>query len=254
MEDANFGIATGAFLAERDDWAASLARAVSEGWLFLELTAIEEPRLQTLMPILRDQAATLRSFRRISIHAPVRLRTSASEAAPMIEAAAADFDVVFHPDVYGDEDWLRRLRSRVVFENMDASKAFGQTVADLSPVFDRFGDAGFCLDVAHVWTIDPTLALAHELLDNFGHRLRQLHVSGIEPDGTHRSTTATDLDLYRPVLKRCAHVPWLLEAELERGAATAERASKSHPGWRAESGQHSTGIGPEFAATMQDSA
>ena len=219
VEPANFGIATGAFLAERDDWALSLARAVSEEWPFLELTAGEERRLETLVPVLRDDASTLLKFRRVSIHAPVRFRTSAGAAASTIAAAAADFEVVFHPDVYGDETWLEQLGSKVVFENMDRTKATGQTAADLRPLFDRFPQAGFCLDVAHTRTVDPTLALAHDLLDNFGDRLRQLHVSGIESDGTHRPTTAADLDLYQPVLDRCTAVPWLLEAELETSKA-----------------------------------
>jgi hypothetical protein len=221
MGGHDFGIATGAFLAERDDWTSSLDRAVSEGWPFLELTAIDESRLNTLLPLLRTQAAILRSFKRVSIHAPVRFRTSPVDAAPAIIAAAVDFDLVFHPDVYRDEVWLRQLGSRVVFENMDVVKATGQTPADLSPVFDYFPEAGFCLDVAHVRTIDPSLGLAHELLDNFGDRLRQLHVSGIEPDGTHRTTTAADLELYEPVLDRCTGVPWLLEAELDQDPSVA---------------------------------
>lgn len=52
------------------------------------------------------------------------------------------------------------------------------------------------------------------MLDAFGDRLRQLHVSGIEPDGTHRDTTAEDIELYRPLLERAAHVPHVYEAVL----------------------------------------
>jgi len=65
-----------------------------------------------------------------------------------------------------------------------------------------------------VWTNDRTLRLGYELLEAFGARLRQLHVSGIEPNGEHRPTTDEDLDLYQPLLDRCAHVPWVLESEL----------------------------------------
>ena len=36
----------------------------------------------------------------------------------------------------------------------------------------------------------------------------------IEPDGTHRPTSHADLEVYAPLLERCRHVPWLLEAEL----------------------------------------
>ena len=90
---------------------------------------------------------------------------------------------------------------------MDVTKRYGRDVVDLAEVFAAFPEAGFCLDVAHVWTNDPTLRLGHDLLDAFGERLRQLHVSGIEADGTHRPTTAADLDLYEPLLDRCRHVP-----------------------------------------------
>jgi sugar phosphate isomerase/epimerase len=79
-------------------------------------------------------------------------------------------------------------------------------------VFADHRDAGFCLDVAHAWTNDPSLRLGHDLLDALGDRLRQLHVSGIERDGTHRPTTQADLELYRPVLDRCEGVPWILES------------------------------------------
>jgi sugar phosphate isomerase/epimerase len=110
---------------------------------------------------------------------------------------------------------MSRLGKRLLFENMDSQKRFACTVADLWVVFATYPDAGFCLDLAHCWTNDTSLRLAHEMVDEFGDRLRQVHVSGIELDGTHRLTTRDDLDLYAPpVLARCEGVPWLLEAEL----------------------------------------
>jgi sugar phosphate isomerase/epimerase len=214
MDHANFGIATGAFVDEREVWTSAVGRAAAEGWPFLELTAGKESRLETLLPLLHEPALSLEEFRRVSVHAPVRFRTSVADVAPKIAAVAERFDVIVHPDVYRDEAWLHELGSRVVFENMDATKRFGATVDDLQRVFETFPGAGFCLDVAHVWTNDPSLSLAHELLDRFGHRLRQLHVSGIKPDGEHRPTTDADLAPYQPVLERCADVPWLLETEL----------------------------------------
>jgi sugar phosphate isomerase/epimerase len=97
---------------------------------------------------------------------------------------------------------------------MDVMKRFGREVQDMAEVFERFPEAGFCLDVAHVWTNDRSLRLGFELLGAFGDRLRQLHVSGIDADARHRPTTAEDLQLYEPLLARCSHVPWVLESEL----------------------------------------
>lgn len=207
-----FGIATGAYVAERDDWRASLARARREGWRTLELTAIDAERLESLTRLLLDGPGSLDGFERVSVHAPARFEGEPSRLRDAL--TSLPYDVVLHPDVYGEAGWVRELSSRAVFENMDATKTFGRLPVDLGEVLGRFPDAGLCLDVAHVWTNDPSLALGHELLDRHEGRLRQLHVSGIEPDGTHRPTTEADLALYAPLLERCRGVPWLLEAEL----------------------------------------
>ncbi len=214
MRVTNFGIATGAFISERDDWVAAVAKATAGPWRFLELTAIEEERLDSLVAFLERNPDALGSFERISIHAPVHFHTSASSVVEGLATWRPDIDLVFHPDIYRDQPLLRRLGSRVVFENMDVAKDFGRNLDDLREVVDEYPEARFCLDVAHAWTNDPSLGLAHEFLDAFDERLRQLHVSGIEPDGTHRPTTRSDLELYGPVLDRCVRVPWLLEAEL----------------------------------------
>lgn len=212
---ASFGIATGAYVDERDDWHSAVARARREGWRWLELTAIRG-RLEPLLAYLADHPDTLDGFERVSIHAPAKTEEPLANVLASLEPLG--LDVVLHPDVYLTQREVARLAGRAVFENMDVAKRFGRDVADLATVFDSFPQAGFCLDVAHVRTNDPTLTLGHELLDAFGERLRQLHVSGIEPDGTHRPTTAADLALYRPLLDRVRHVPWLLEAELAGGA------------------------------------
>jgi hypothetical protein len=213
---ATYGIATGAFVAERDTWPEAIARGREEGWRWLELTAMGE-RLAGLLALLESEPAALDGFDRVSIHAPAKSNVAPAEVVAALEPLP--FDVVLHPDVFGREPSCARLGPRAVFENMDVTKRFGCDVDDLGEVFDRFPAAGFCLDVAHVWTNDRTLRLGHDLVDVFGGRLRQLHVSGIEPDGTHRPTTVADVAMYEPLLERCPHVPWLLEAELVEDAA-----------------------------------
>jgi hypothetical protein len=204
------GISTGSWESERDDWTAAVARARREGWVYLELCAIVLPLVESLAAYLPGE---LDGFERVSIHGPLRVAPAVGVGA--VAALPVDHDVVLHPDVYGTEQSVEQLGRRAVFENMDVAKDFGRTAVDLAEVFERFPEAGFCLDVAHVKTVDPSLALGHELLDAFGDRLRQLHVSGIEPDGTHRTTTRADLELYAPLLARCRGIPWLLEAVLE---------------------------------------
>lgn len=210
-----FGIATGSYVAERDDWPRAVARARIEGWPWIELTAVRG-RLAPFVEYLAHSGSSLDAFDRVSIHAPVATNEGPAEVVETL--ARYPFDIVLHPDVYASEPACAELGARALIENMDAAKSFGRSVDDLQGVFTGLPAAGFCLDVAHVWTNDPTLRLGHELLDAFGGRLRQLHVSGIEPDGTHRRTARRDLDLYAPLLDRCRAVPWLLEAELAEDA------------------------------------
>lgn len=206
------GISTGAYENERDDWRAAVDRARREEWPAIELCAILPPLVESLHRYLTGDS-DLGPFQRVSLHTPVGIE-SVDEAVAAICRLPLSGDVVLHPDLYGAAEAVTLLGPRAVFENMDVAKLFGRTVDDLAGVFARFPDARFCLDVAHVWTNDASLALGHDLLDAFGDRLRQLHVSGIEPDGTHRATTQADLELYAPLLSRCEGVPQVLEATL----------------------------------------
>jgi hypothetical protein len=211
---ANYGMGTGSYVEERDDWWRAVGRARLEGWPFVELTAVVETLLAALPEFLDLSPDLLDGFERVSLHAPISAE-SPERMIEMIVRLPLESDVIFHPDVWAHERALDLLGARVVFENMDAGKRFGRSVDDLRGVFAAHPVAGFCLDVAHVWTCDRTLRLGQELLDEFGDRLRELHVSGIEPDGTHRTTTQADLDLYRPLLERCTGVPWILEAVIQ---------------------------------------
>ena len=210
-----FGIATGAFIAERDDWDASVAKAAAGGFRDLELTAIRMNRLEALFSYLETAHSALDEFDRVSIHAPAGDARGSTEAVcSALARLDGAFDIVLHPDVYVAEPSVQHLGGRAVFENMDCEKDFGRTASDLEQVFETFPEAGFSLDVAHVWTNDPTMGLADELLTKHGGRLRQAHLSGIEEDGTHRPTTEDDLRLCEPLLAQCPNVPWLLETEL----------------------------------------
>jgi hypothetical protein len=206
-------ISTGAFVQERDSWGDAVDRARVEAWPGIELCAILPTLVETLGLYLAQAEDPLAAFARVSLHAPVGI-DAAEPPIDAIRALPLDGDVVLHPDLYGTGEAANALGGRAVFENMDVAKSFGRTVDDLASVFARYPRAGFCLDVAHVWTNDRSLALGHALLDAFGDRLRQVHLSGIEPDGMHRETTEDDLALYAPLLARCPDAPQVLETVL----------------------------------------
>jgi hypothetical protein len=160
----------------------------------------------------------IEEFTYVSVHAPAKDGAGHwPEVVERLEALPSVVrTVVVHPDVVGEDEaaLLRPLGSRLCFENMDNQKTDGRFPDELERVFELCPDAAFCLDVAHVWTHDPSMQLAFELLDRFGVRLRQVHLSGIEPDSVHRPTTAADVARYVAAVERCGEVPVILETTL----------------------------------------
>jgi hypothetical protein len=206
------GASTG-YLQPRGEWERLIAHAAELSPFAVELAALAEPELDGLEAWLSERAAV--GFRYVSVHAPVKQRTTPeSDLVARLHALPGYVSsIILHPDVIGDPALYAPLGRRAVIENMDARKTSGQTVADLASLFAQIPSAGFCLDVAHVSSVDPTLALADELLDAFGSRLRQVHLSSLV-NGRHSPLTAADAERFRPALRRCVDVPWILEAPL----------------------------------------
>jgi hypothetical protein len=203
------GVATEVF-AERE-WPALVACAVDWSRAAVELSALNAADLDSIAAFLRRSPPQVPY---LSLHAPVALERGGEErlVARLAEIRSCVAAIVQHPHLVQEPAAFATMGDRLVLENMDARKDSGRDVAELAPYFDALPEAGFCLDVAHVKTIDPELKLAHELLDRFGTRLRELHVSGIDGDCNHVSLTIDAVESYADVLRRSRHVPWILES------------------------------------------
>lgn len=193
------------------DWPALVSRACEISSHAVELAALDAAELPALMAFLASRPRL--PFRHVSVHAPVKgLCCSDAEAAEQL--ARMPFGVrsiVVHPDLIEDPAPYRALGHRLVIENMDARKDGGRTAAELAPLFDALPEAGFCLDIAHAHTVDPSMGVAAELLDRLRCRLREVHLSSIRA-GAHVSLAPEDEALFAPHLARCRDVPWILEA------------------------------------------
>ena len=206
------GASTG-WLRDAGDWAEQAAAAATVSTYAVELAALAGPEFDGLEQYLNAQPQL--PFGYISVHAPVK-QMDADEAGLIARLAALPpfvRSVVVHPDLMLDVPAYAQLGARLVIENMDDRKDTGQTAEDLAPLFEALPEAGLCLDVAHVSALDESMALGHDLLDHFGARLRHLHVSSLV-DGAHAPVTEGDADRFRPLLRRCIDVPWILEAPL----------------------------------------
>ncbi len=193
------------------DWPALVAAACGISSHAVELAALDAAELPALMAFLAGRPRL--PFRHVSVHAPVKgLCCSDAEIAEQL--ARLPFGVrsiVVHPDLIEDPAPYRALGHRLVIENMDERKGAGRTAAELARLLDALPEAGFCLDIAHAHTVDPSMAVAAELLDSFRCRLREVHLSSIRA-GAHVPLTPEDEALFAAHLARARDVPWILEA------------------------------------------
>jgi hypothetical protein len=240
IEGACLGISTEAQFAPPTDWPRAISAGIDGGFRAIELSAVSLTELETVVEFLiRGEQAreSLSAVEYVSLHAPVAELTSRPDLVSALAGLPPFVEtVVVHPDLLGSLEGLHEIGKRLAIENMDGSKTDGRTPDELERFFVVLPEAGFCLDVAHAWSIDPTLLHAHALLDAFGTKLREVHVSGISPDGQHRPTTKNDLARYRSVLQGCRSVTWIFETpplgfpDADLFLPSFERPTRSGPG------------------------
>jgi hypothetical protein len=206
------GASTGYMAELRGDWPAQTRQGWDLSPFAIELSALSESELDGLAQFLDGNPRL--PFRYLSIHGPAKDRAISEPALAGVLAGLADRAqaIVMHPDTIDDPRHFRVLGRKLLLENMDARKDDARTVVELAAWFRALPDAGFCFDIAHAWSVDPTMTVGVELLDAFRTRLRHLHVSSMDSDLHHVSLTEADEELFMPLLRRCLDVPWILEA------------------------------------------
>jgi len=210
------GASTGYMAELRGDWARLVSSAHAVSGDVVELSALCADELPGLAAFL--SADRRLPFGRVSVHGPSKGWDGApGELAASLAALPAVVEgVVMHPETLGEVAPYAVLGARLRLENMDTRKPDGRTSEELARFFASLPEARFCFDVAHAWLHDASMGLAHELLDAFGDRLVEVHISSIEESGHHVPLRTADVDAFAPVLERCTGVPWVLEAALPR--------------------------------------
>lgn len=212
LNEGQVGVSTGYMERLRGKWPQLIDEAKAFSADVVELSALSGPELPALTRVLSED---LHDFGTISVHGPAKDWGDGPHAlAELLASAIPSYvvGIVMHPETLQEPEPFALLGDRLFLENMDARKDDARTVEELTRYFAVLPDASFCFDIAHAYLNDHSMRLAHRLLDAYGDRLREVHISSILDDGTHVPLRANDVVSFLPVLERCVGVPWILEA------------------------------------------
>jgi len=210
------GASTGYMSRNRGDWREMARLAADESIVAVELSALSEPELPTLLAWL-DERPSL-PFQWIAAHGPTKQRQMPERQLVSVLKSLARYVevIVLHPDTIDDVAIYRELGSKLAIENLDTRKPKGQRADELERIFDELPEARLCFDVAHASAVDPTMAEGGRILDHLGSRLSHVHISSLDGACHHVALTSEDEERFGPLLDRCRDVPWILEAPLSR--------------------------------------
>jgi hypothetical protein len=214
------GFSSGALA--KSDYRRGLELQQGTSFTAIELSALREGELQPLVEAA--QTLSLGQFSYVSFHAPSSFQAlQEDDVVTLLMQLPASWPVVVHPDLIEHPGIWEKLGSRLCLENMDLRKRTGRTAGEMKEAFDALPAAGFCLDLGHARQIDPTMSIAMEMLQRFGDRLRQLHVSEVGTFGEHRRMGFLSRTAFARVVR---HVPADVPVILESIVSEAEMMSE----------------------------
>lgn len=172
-----------------------------------------------------------------SVHLPGRKIDSDERRRTAIAALESGIErIIVHPENLTNDSFWREMGARLLIENLDPRSPAWRTATQLYPVFESLPEAGLCLDVAHA-AQEP--GIIEELIQVFGTRTRQIHLSEIDystgrhlPRSSDKAMAAAiawlnyfPIDI--PVVVELASVTWENAlAEVQRVAACRASLNK----------------------------
>jgi hypothetical protein len=195
----------------------------------VELSALRLPELPVLLEAFDE--LELSAFRHVSLHFPSAY--PAQREAALVESlrqVRQGVPVVVHPDAICDFALWRGLGAALLVENMDRRKSQGRTVRELGRIFEQLPDARLCFDVAHARQVDTSLTEAFLILERYGERLAQVHLSEVSTSGRHGRLSRTAILAFQELAPLIPpEVPVILESpvsedEIEDELMRAEEA------------------------------
>lgn len=189
----------------------------------VELSALRQEELLPLVEQLDE--LDLRQFRYVAFHAPSSLEKSFEPAALELlqRVRSRGWPIIVHPDAMHNVAQWGALGELLCIENMDKRKNVGRTAAALDEFFQVLPKARFCFDIGHARQVDPTMSEAALMLQRFGDRLTQLHVSEVGSQSKHDPLTLEAVLAFQRVSHLVPpNTPVILESRVEESGIGEE--------------------------------
>lgn len=210
------GFSTGALA--RGDFRHALRLLHAHRVDVVELSALRIDELESLITAIPQ--LDLSGFSFVSLHAPSQY--PAGKESWVVEQLARvkrfGFPIVVHPDVLYDTAEWSHFGADLLIENMDKRKPVGRSVRELRPIFDALPEARFCFDIGHARQVDPSMTEASLLLQAFGERLAEVHMSEVNTASRHDPITPWSVMAFQRVARYIPEeIPIVLEPLIDRG-------------------------------------
>ncbi|HET9212833.1 MAG TPA: hypothetical protein VFR03_20675 [Thermoanaerobaculia bacterium] len=214
------GFSTGALA--KGNFQAGLEIQRRLGVTAIELSALRGDELLPLMDALPK--LDLQGFSHISLHAPSKLGgLDELDLVAILNDVPTSWPIIVHPDLIQSPSHWRFFGPRLCLENMDQRKPVGRTVPEMEGVFQQLPAASFCFDIGHARQVDPTMGIAIGMLRRFKGRLRQVHMSEVDPHGKHIPISFAALCAFQRVARLIPEdCPVILESVVDPGRAQSE--------------------------------
>jgi len=226
------GFSTGALAF--GDFRRGLEIVRDNGLKAVELSALREPEVEPLMVALDE--LDLSGFDYVAVHAPSGMGPDGEQRVVdrLLAAKQRGWPIILHPDAVHEPSRWDVFGDCLCIENMDKRKSTGRSALELSAWFERYPDAGFCLDLGHARQCDATMTEAYFLLKQYGSRLRQIHISEVTAASKHDRLSWSSEKAFQQVARYVPEdVPIVIESVIAAGEVPAEvervrRALTSH--------------------------
>src|SRR6266404_6037079 len=215
MITRRIGFSTGA--VSKGDFLAALEILDSTNICVIELSALRFHELEPLAKAIPNLKLSKYEF--VSVHAPSAFSPSDELSVVGLLKSVTDlgYPVVIHPDVIYDPKVWATFGALLYVENMDQRKFTGRTRQELAEIFKLLPDAKLCFDAGHARNVDTSMSQAAAILEVFGERLGQIHLSSVNTLGLHESFTFSAIQAFREIANLIPQeVPIILESPVSR--------------------------------------